>query len=454
MGCVMWAVESLLLISQQDTCANIDTFKEVPESKQISDHRMFDLIWSVFDRQDLVQSPMQFMDNYTDELMGNHNDPKMYDLRHNSSSFLVNPAVSAVNDSVIAQNDTDGWLLARSAADLRIPKGIIIYVFPVILLFGMVGNILSILVLVRKAMQRNNSSTYLIMLAITNMSVLTFSCFKTWLRLVSDFELLHYSDAMCKILKYVFFTSTHFSAWLVVLLTCERFLVVCFPFRASHFWFVHRPWIVTLITISIIMLTNINQFWTSQLRVTEQGRECAVYDQHNTLCTVFSNLNMLIYSLVPAIIVFSLNTAIIVTIARHRYSGETITSPRTPLPLIRRQNQQRLTIMLLCICVLWLLLTGPYAIIDSGIPLNNMERGTEYLVRTLAYTFMYINHAINFYIYCLTGKKFRFELKRMCVYKVFSTSKHMELPVTVSPPRKDATLKLSRRSYPMEQLYK
>jgi len=37
------------------------------------------------------------------------------------------------------------------------------------------------------------------------------------------------------------------------------------------------------------------------------------------------------------------------------------------------------------------------------------------LVKTICFLMMYVNHAINFYLYCLTGKRFRKELAAMLV---------------------------------------
>lgn len=331
---------------------------------------------------------------------------------------------------------------------LILSQEVIRYVFPIIILFGTIGNVLSILVLYRKAMQRNCSSTYLIMLAVTDMAVLYLSCFKTWLRIVTGgYEMLHINSGMCKTIKYLFFTSTHLSAWFIVLLTCERFLVVCFPFRASRYWIVHRPWIITLVTIGIIMLININYFWTSELIVIRKTLKCVVFEHDTLMCTVFPILNMFIYSFLPAGIVFSFNMAIIATIARHNRFKDA-PQQRGITTMLRRQNQQRLTVMLICICLLWLLLSGPYAIISSFI------HNASIFVRTISYLLMYVNHAINFYIYCLTGKRFRFELKRMFGYQVYSTKKtRIQLPDTVSPPRRDVMLKMSCRSHNIE-LYK
>ena len=73
-----------------------------------------------------------------------------------------------------------------------------------------------------------------------------------------------------------------------------------------------------------------------------------------------------------------------------------------------------MTYMLVVVCVAWLLLTTPYAVFTLCVPSFSRDRRTaavQMIVRVLCFLLMYVNHAINFVLYCLTGRKFRAELK-------------------------------------------
>jgi hypothetical protein len=100
------------------------------------------------------------------------------------------------------------------------------YLFPVILVLGTTGNCLSMLVLRRRAMRRGCSSVYLTSLAAVDTIVLYVSGFKSWIRVQTQFELMHVSDVMCRLVKYSFFSSSFLAAWIVVAVTIERFLIV------------------------------------------------------------------------------------------------------------------------------------------------------------------------------------------------------------------------------------
>ena len=59
-----------------------------------------------------------------------------------------------------------------------------VYVMPVIIYVGTVGNLTSLAVLLRRRMRRTSVYLYLTVLAVADVSVLYVSAFKTWIRLV------------------------------------------------------------------------------------------------------------------------------------------------------------------------------------------------------------------------------------------------------------------------------
>jgi len=78
--------------------------------------------------------------------------------------------------------------------------------------------------------------------------------------------------------------------------------------------------------------------------------------------------------------------------------------------------QSRVTYMLLVVSVAWLVFTTPYAIFTLCVQKLSDDPQTasiQQLVRVICFLLMYINHAVNFLLYCLTGRKFRVELKEM-----------------------------------------
>ena len=86
----------------------------------------------------------------------------------------------------------------------------------------------------------------------------------------------------------------------------------------------------------------------------------------------------------------------------------------------RRPSQEgstRLTLMLLTISFTFLVTTLPLTLISIAAAFVGRSSGPDALTasrfelaRTIAELLMYANHAINFYLYCATGQKFRHQL--------------------------------------------
>lgn len=340
----------------------------------------------------------------------------------------------------------------RLDATMYLGTQLIKYVLPLIIFIGTVGNILSLIVLQRKAMRTTCSSVYLSALAIADVSVLYLSGFKTWLRVATGFELLHVADSACKLIKYAFYSCTHFSAWIVVVITFERLLVVYTPFRASTLWLVRRPHLTTFVSGVVVMLFNVNIIWTSELVYDSEGGPptCASYSYENFICDIFPKINLLVYSVLPSILVFTFNIVIIAVIIRSTSPPEGTVSP--PNNFRRHGHQQRLTMTLLTLSTLWLVLSLPYSIIDSHVTILLRVR-VPGLVRVICFMMMYLNHSVNFYVYCLLGQKFRTELKRTFGFKTynkFARNGHSQKIVVQAKKKKNA-LPLSKMS--IDNLY-
>jgi len=112
---------------------------------------------------------------------------------------------------------------------------------------GTVGNVMSIMVLLRPRMRGKSVYLFLLLLAVADTAVLYVSGFKTWIRVVTGFELMNVNDFSCKSVNFLVLFFQHMSAWIVVLVTVDRFVAVWFPLKASSWCNVTRASITTAI---------------------------------------------------------------------------------------------------------------------------------------------------------------------------------------------------------------
>lgn len=300
---------------------------------------------------------------------------------------------------------------------------------------------------------------------------------------MTDFEMMHVSQAACKTLTFLLLVSLNLSAWLIVLTTIDRFVAVWLPLRAITVCRHRRACLTVIILIAIVSAFNIHAFWTTELRFFTNRRSpmCMIGRQW---IIVFECMKLASYSVVPFLVILFLNCAIILRLrlgrsalllggsggrvarsywsasledsqgslpvrgTRHSQRSSTMlpltnvgshqqrgfiphapvtpsSSRSSPAAVAATHSQSKVTYMLLVVSVTWLILTAPWTLrsivaMASG-GLGDDPRGVKQFVTTVSFLLMYINHAINFYLYCVTGRKFRRELHDMlagmCIFR-------------------------------------
>ena len=333
----------------------------------------------------------------------------------------VNDTLQSLNVSTNfggnATNSTE--LQGPSPSDFvqyKIGLHLALYVLPMVILLGTIGNVFTFVVLVRKRMRNTSVNVYLLLLSCADTGALYFSGFKTWLRLITNFELLHTSNAGCKCLMFVFLVSLHMSAWLVVAISADRFTAVWFPLRSLTVCNVRRAQIVSIIGFIIISMYNAHVFWTMHLLLKRNGHySCSPLPTDRFMMDYYPWIKLTTYSCLPFVLVLILNVCICIKIIpgfrqkSMRAGGESQAVHTTA------HKDGKVTTMLVIVSLSWLILTGPFTLWSfvATQTRDPEEKAKDFLAKTICFLLMYVNHGINFYLYCVTGKKFRKELKEM-----------------------------------------
>ncbi|KAK9499344.1 hypothetical protein O3M35_002395 [Rhynocoris fuscipes] len=125
-----------------------------------------------------------------------------------------------------------------------------LYYTPILVLFGSLGNCLSVIVFFSTKLKKLSSSYYLSALAISDTGVLFFT-FTSWLSL---FEVsLFNKHGLCQLSVYLMQVCSFLSVWFIVAFTVERFIAVRYPLKRPSMCTVSRAKIV-LIGLSLLAL--------------------------------------------------------------------------------------------------------------------------------------------------------------------------------------------------------
>ncbi len=343
------------------------------------------------------------------------------------------------------------------------------YYFPLVFILGLVGNTISFFIFTMKHNRKNSCFWYMAILAISDTGLLI-SYFEFWLNAI----ILHSADQESCVVMTLFYNwfATN-SICLIVCFTADRFLAICFPLK---FQSVRSTRFARKMIIAILIVTlscNVPHLFTSKL--SESQTTCGTFGVSSTFTKIYSFIHLSIYSITPYILVFTMNVSIMKTIkTRTKTFGEmTSITKATPfennafvrsdkevftvsqsensrepttikrigssnnslssastasvrssgVPNLAQYNQARaaekqLVVMLMTVSFVFMILTLPlfvrYFIFTN---IDYKASGWAYALYVLLYNLtnkLYMtNNAINFYIYYLSGRKFRGDCAKM-----------------------------------------
>ncbi|XP_071086120.1 cysteinyl leukotriene receptor 1-like [Haliotis cracherodii] len=386
----------------------------------------------------------------------------------------------------------DGVPIAMNITDLtykdfpEYQTGVVMWksISPLLILIGTFGSLLSVIVLCRKRMRTSTTMFYLAVLAVTDVFVLYTGLLRYWLNYTFDEDIRIDSDFSCKFHIFLVYVSLDFAAWILVALTVDRCLFVFAPFKARKYCTLRRARITAAAMLGFLMVINVHFAWSyglSPRTIFGEGVDCdaANDDMKEFVTVIWPWIDLFIVCFVPFTIMIICNVIIIRKLAisaskirrhtvseRERYQHELKStnqnaqhistshgqSKHPKISVISTQSNNNnnnnntkarsacpksshLTVMLLSVNCLFLLLTSPIVVymIGFGTWREDPDPQTEarlHLSWCLVNLLQYTNNAAHFFLYCLTGPRFRRELLRMMSPK---NKVNAETSVTLDP---------------------
>ena len=291
------------------------------------------------------------------------------------------------------------------------------------------GNTSCVLTLQARPLRDSGTAVLLRALAITDSVCLGVGLLHLWLCELASWDIRKMSDVSCRL--HVFFTylSVHVSAWTLVLLTAERLICVTKPMEASRLCSKSRLWISWC--VSVVLLATVNAWF--HLAGTRLVRTIQVAADNSTLELTSCDLagdqgswlresrvwgDLLLSCLLPAVFILPANAVLmwrILVLAKKRRAMQQRSNNRRNKASAKSQG---ITLMLVMACLMFLLTTLPINIYMLYQQYGNKPSGFVAVARgELTYTIFsliyYVNNAVNFLIYFLSGPVFRSAAKEV-----------------------------------------
>ena len=353
------------------------------------------------------------------------------------------------NESELAENGTRGedynytyYYDDATRSDLqRTVRYLNIYLQPIIIIIGLLGNATSFAVFVGGGLRHLSSSVYLAALAVSDSGFLI-SLLISWLNYV-NIDLYHF-NGWCQTFNYLTFVFSFLSVWFVVSFTVERYIAICYPLKRQEMCTSKRA-IVVVCTLSVLAALMYSFYlWTAEVIYFSNGSQrCWHQSKYFDLLTTFNYVDTAVTFLIPFVTILIMNIKIGYSISRFYKqttlmrinegsgmcgSGSTVGSKHrrrensgaTGSNTGRQQSQLKITKMLLLVSSIFLLLNLPsHAMRIHGyiqVWRNRHDQLTEeqYLTQQVFQILYYANFSVNFFLYSICGNNFRAALSKVC----------------------------------------
>ena len=276
------------------------------------------------------------------------------------------------------------------------------YTPPTIIFIGTIGHILTITAVNYHCRKATSFSVYLTALAVVDLIVLYTLTLNNWLLYAFDVSVKESGRAMCKLNYFLSFCLPHLSSWNVMCLTGERVFCIYLSKKASH---LPGPRVGLLVIGAIVLFLcalNAHTLYGRDLQETAKDPFCGFVDNDykDFFYTYWNKIHFVVYFALPVTVIVLGNSAIVVKLFRsaRAFEGSIWSSAD-------KRARQVLLITLL-ISVAFIVLVSPLPLLFFIAPVRVLE-----LSATIFFQMIYVNHAINFWLYVISGSRFTNDLK-------------------------------------------
>ena len=293
--------------------------------------------------------------------------------------------------------------------------------------FGIVGNVLNILVLSQRPLRSNPCVTIFVASSTAEMIAILSGLTSRVLSGVTV-DLSGTNNWICKLRGFILFASRFVSFWLIMLATFDRWLLSSVDARRRQMSSTKNALggVAKIVFISIVVHSQL--FYCYEANLVGTPLKCFT---RNFGCRLMNDLTFsLVAILVPLLLItaFGLSTIANMRKTRGRVGPITMTAGTHPTPNHRSKKvDQRLLMMLFIQVILLALFTLPlsiqrlYATLTINVPKSSLQSTIEDFIYQIALICTYFAAGMPFYVNTLSGgtvfKKGMFALKDLFVRK-------------------------------------
>ena len=297
-----------------------------------------------------------------------------------------------------------------------------------IIVVGLVANIISFIVIIKSNLKESSVGVYLSALSVFDSIYLTMTALFHVPSYGFDVNLVEGNKIFCKAYYIIIFVCGLSSAWIIMVMTCERCFIVTNPYSFMSNKTLRKRAVViitAIFVISTIMYIHISLTYDSipvpkiidlsTCKILEYRNVCVYAPEYQYFGSeIFSWMHLAAYSALPTVIILTCNVVIIAFVIKSKKNKRIQTSKSG-----KSDASNKMTTMLLINSIFFLITTLPITIFYYWF-INSISDFNK-LPWTILLDINLLNYSCNFFIYLLSGKKFRDEAIKLLGCKFAST---------------------------------
>ena len=319
---------------------------------------------------------------------------------------------------------------AENYVNFKVAKYIAKCWFPVLIPLGIVGNSLSFLVMISP--NNRKISTYIYMAAISiNDNLMLFFALHDWL--IGTVNIREWYLFECIINVYFHAYCLQCGTYQVVAMTIDKYVAIKWPHRTATYSTPRRAKVIIFTIISSIATYNLPHIFIT----TVVEGNCYGFSIESILTKIYSWTTIVLYAIIPFTLLIHMNYVIVSTVrsSRKMFRGNAGTMNINVRQKHMKSAENQLTTMLLLVTTLFFILLLPTYIrfIYTSFMISDtaFKFATSLLIFEVSYKLYVTNSGVNFFLYCVSGKKFRNDLKEIvcCIRRTGSSSHELRTDV-------------------------
>ena len=290
------------------------------------------------------------------------------------------------------------------------------YYYIVFIPVGIVGNTLSFLIMIKPNNRKLSTCIYMAAISINDNIMMYMICHDY---LVSVVQIHEWKPFECNFLAFLALFALQNSTFLVVAMTIDKYIAIKWPHKAATYSTPRRSKMITVGVYVCVFIYNIPHFFLSSII----GGQCFNFGISSLMTKIYSWSSFVLNAIIPFTMLIHMNYVIVKAVRKSRkifLPDDKTTKGARGQELDARQStmksaEKQVTIMLLLVTTLFLILLCPTYCRFIYLVFAKIDTPLEYVKTILLYDFtalLYIsNSGINFFLYCISGKKFLNDLK-------------------------------------------